>query len=116
MISPPCALAIDEYKRATRNVARFWNLIYAVAAASAVTLCWFLLSVAVLESEAAIVPAVASVLGGAGVATLVKLKNDAYGELQTAVAAVRSDCGGSTSRGDAAESAALRETIAALLE
>lgn len=116
MIGPACRLAIDEYRRTSHNIRRFWNLIYAVAAASAVALIVFIVTLAVGSGLTAIVPGVGSVLGGVALTSLVKLKDDAYKEHRRARAAVKSDCGGATARGEESGTTSVEELLSALID
>lgn len=116
MITPACRFAIDEYRRTSRNIRRFWNLIYAVAAASAVSLIVFIVTLAIGSASTAIVPGVGSVLGGVAMTSLIKLKNDAYKEHQRARKAVKSDCGGSTARGEGPSATDVEELLSALID
>ena len=116
MISPSCRLAIDEYRRTSHNVQRFWNLIYAVAAASTVALIVFIITLTFGSGLTAIVPGVGSVLGGVALTSLVKLKDGAYKEHQRARKAVKSDCGGITARGEESEAASVQELLSALMD
>ena len=118
MITPSCRLAIDEYRRTSHNVRRFWNLIYAVAAASAVALIVFIVTLAVGGSGlTAIVPGVGSVLGGVALTSFVKLKDDAYKEHLRARTAVKSDCGGPTARGtESGTTTGVQELLSALID
>jgi hypothetical protein len=116
VITPACNLAIDEFKRTSANVRRFWNLIYAVSAASAVMLVVFVVTIAFSDRLAAIVPGVGSVMGGAGLAALVKLKNSAYAELGKARAAVRADCKISTARSVELSANDIDDVLSALVD
>lgn len=94
MSTTPCNLAVDEYKRTLKNVHRFWNLIYGVAASASVSLIFFLLALPLGVGTASVVPGVTSVLSGAGLGVLVKLKNDAYREHRTSIDNLSADCFG----------------------
>jgi len=89
-----CNAALVEFTRANKNVRRFYNLIWAVAAAAAATLIWALLSLIFGRSIDAMVAGVVAVLGGGGVAVLVNFKNSAMAEYAKAQAKVRQDCRG----------------------
>ncbi len=84
----PVAIALSEVQRASRNARRFWNLLYALGAATAMALIVGILLSTLGHSVQAIVTGVATLLGGAGSAFLVKMKNDAVEELERAKSAL----------------------------
>lgn len=84
----PVAIALSEVQRASRNARRFWNLLYAVGTATAMALIVGILLATLGHSVQAIVTGVATLLGGAGSAFLVKMKNDAVEELERAKSAL----------------------------
>lgn len=84
----PVAIALSEVQRASRNARRFWNLLYALGAATAMALIVGILLATLGHSVQAIVTGVATLLGGAGSAFLVKMKNDAVEELERAKSAL----------------------------
>jgi len=88
----PCQVALDELKRTSANVRRFWNLIYAVGAATAVGAVYAIVLFAVGQTAAGIISGIASVLGGGGTAFLNRAKDDAFDELREAKQAVTFDC------------------------
>lgn len=96
-----CGMALSELKRTSTNVRRFWNLLYGASAATLVALVYGLILFAVGAEAGAFASGVATLVGGAGAAFLVKMKNDAVAELESAKAAVRTDCGTGQGRRDA---------------
>lgn len=100
-LSVPCAMAIEEFHRARKNVQRFWNLLYAVSAALTVTLIFALGHVLLGDTVAAIVSGAGSAVSGGGFLVLRKLKDHAVDELRRAQTAVRKDCGTGGTRGPA---------------
>ncbi|MFJ8188443.1 hypothetical protein ACIQ8D_01400 [Streptomyces sp. NPDC096094] len=98
-LSVPCAIAVEEFHRARKNVQRFWNLLYAVSATLTVTLIFALGHVIVGDTVAALVSGAGSVVSGGGFLVLRKLKDHAVDEQRRAQAAVRKDCGTSGTRG-----------------
>lgn len=87
-----CKVAMDELRRSSANVRRFWNLLYAVACGTTVTLLYAFLLLLRGQGVSAIASGVASLVGGVGVGFLIKMKNDAVKELARAKKAVREDC------------------------
>jgi hypothetical protein len=93
----PCQIAIDEIRRTARNVRRFWNLIYCVSAATAVAVLFSIVNVVRGVDPSFIVAGLAVIVGGGGVAFLVKMKNSALEEHELAKMAVKQDCLGQRS-------------------
>lgn len=85
-------MAMQELRRTSANVRRFWNLLYAVGVGTTVTLCFALALLVWGAGTAGIASGITALVGGAGVTFLVKLKNDAVRELEAAKAALRRDC------------------------
>lgn len=93
-VSVACSIAIQEYKRARRNLQRFWNLLYATSGAATITLIVGLIAVIRGDASGAIASGVGALLSGGGAATLIKLKDNAVDELVRAQSSVRADCVG----------------------
>lgn len=87
----PVAIALSEVQRASYNARRFWNLLYAVGAATSIALVVGIVLATMGYSVQAIFSGVATLLGGAGSAYLVKMKNDAVEELERAKRALLQD-------------------------
>lgn len=98
-LSVPCAIAIEEFHRARKNVQRFWNLLYAISAALTITLVFALGHVIFGDTVAAAVSGAGSVVSGGGFLVLRKLKDHAVDELRRAQTSVRKDCGTPGTRG-----------------
>src|SRR4051812_5882850 len=93
-MSVACSIAIEEYTRSRRNLQRFWNLLYATAAATVVTLIVGLIEVMRGDAGTGVAAGVSALVTGGGFAVLIKLKDQAFGELRRAQTAVRTDCVG----------------------
>lgn len=71
---------------------RFWNLIYMVAAAAAVTLVGCLVELSLARPIGAIVSGVSAVVSSSATVLFLRLKESAKRELEQARDAVRCDC------------------------
>lgn len=112
-----CEMAVREFNRTIDNVQRFWQLLYAVAAALAVTLIVFLISLIFGNQLIAITTGVSSVLGGGGLVFLGRLKNQAIAEHEKAKLAVRKDCSNcNTIRGSEEETMTIEQLVSAFID
>lgn len=104
-ISVPCQAALDELKRTSINVDRFWHLVYALAAVATLALIYSIILAALGQTVTAIVSGVGTVLAGSAAGFVTKARDSAIAELSEAKRAVSIDCQpGAGSRGTSLDS------------
>lgn len=98
-LSVACKQALETERAARKNLARFWNLLYAVSVALALFTIGLIVALAWGNNPAKYLTGLAAIASGGGLAFIVKSKNSAKKDLDAAHNAMRKDCKTPPARG-----------------